>query len=185
VPGTALVLGNLGEALDHAGDVTRAKALYAECLALSTDLGDRQGVAFARSHLARIARQDGNPKLAAALFTESAHICHEMGDDGRLAEALEGFAGALSDLGEMEEAARHFGAASALRERTESPVLAVHRPAHERDLHKLQAALGSDQLASLFAEGAAIPPHDIPALARNFPRTPDDKITAGFVASAH
>jgi tetratricopeptide (TPR) repeat protein len=164
VPGTALTLGNLGEALDHAGDLTRAMALYSECLALSRDLGDRQGVAFAQSHLARIARQDGDPQRAASLFTESAHICLEIGDDGRLAEALEGLAGALSDLGDMAEAARLFGTVNALRERTESPMLAVHLPARERDLDAVRAALSVDSFNALFSEGAAIPPAEIPAL---------------------
>ncbi len=164
VPGTALALGNLGEALDHAGDVTRAKVLYSECLALSESLGDRQGVAFAQSHLARIARHDGDSRRAVALFTESARICHEIGDDGRLAESLEGMAGALADLGEMAEAARLFGAANALRERTESRLLAVHQAAYERDLGAVRDALGLDQVAPLLDEGATIPASGISAV---------------------
>jgi tetratricopeptide (TPR) repeat protein len=164
VPGTALALGNLGEALDHAGDVTRAKDLYTESLLLSSELGDRQGVAFAKSHLARIARQKGDPTHAATLFAESARICHEMGDDGRLAESLEGLAGALVDLGEIPEAARLIGAAAALRERTDSPLLAVHRPAYERDLNAIRAALGPDRFAALEAEGANTPTASFPTL---------------------
>jgi predicted ATPase/class 3 adenylate cyclase len=157
LPGIALTLGNLGEALDHAGDVLRAKAHYIECLALSSDLGDRQGIAFAKSHLARIARQDGDPTHAATLFAQSARICHEIGDDGRLAEALEGLAGTLADLGDAEEAARLIGAASALRQRTDSPLLAVHRRAYERDLNTIRAALGPERFAAVETEGAKIP----------------------------
>jgi tetratricopeptide (TPR) repeat protein len=164
VSGTALALGNLGEALDHAGDVTRAKALYTESLELSSELGDRQGVAFAQSHLARIARQDGDPTQAATLFAESARICHEIGDDGRLAESLEGLAGALADLGNAAEAARLVGAASALRERTDTPLPAVHRPAYGRDLDVFRSALGQERFDALVTEGATIPGSAIPGM---------------------
>jgi tetratricopeptide (TPR) repeat protein len=175
VPGTAITLGNLGEALDHAGDLVRARVLYAECLALSSDLGDRQGVAFAKSHLARIARQDGDPELAVALFAESVRICLEIGDDQRLAEALEGLAGALVDCDDAATAARLFGAAGALREQTETPLLAVHRPAFERDLEAVRGVLGDERLASLVREGETLPLNAIPALlARSRPHPSDE-----------
>jgi hypothetical protein len=131
---------------------------------LSSDLGDRQGIAFAKSHLARIARQDGDPTHAATLFAQSARICHEIGDDGRLAEALEGLAGTLADLGDAEEAARLIGAASALRQRTDLPLLAVHRPAYERDVETIRAALEPEQFAELETEGASIPTDALPSL---------------------
>jgi predicted ATPase/class 3 adenylate cyclase len=161
VPGTALVLGNLGEALDHAGDVLRARQLYDECLDLSRELGDRQGIAFATSHLARLARRDGDPRHAAHLFAESAGICDEIGDAARLAEAIEGMAGALSDLDAAADAARLFGAAGALRQRTDSPLLAVHFPAYERDRNAVRTALGPAGFDALLAEGATTEPATI------------------------
>ena len=111
-----------------------------------------------------MARYDGDPQLAATLFTESALICQEIGDDGRVAESIEGLAGALADLGEMAEAARLFGAANGLRARTESPLLAVHQVSYDRDLDAVRAALGSDRLDLFFSEGEAIPANEISAL---------------------
>jgi len=64
----------------------------------------------------------------------------------------------------MAEAARLFGAAAAIRERTESPLLAVHRSAYERDLDAVRTALGADEFTSLLTQGETISAEAIPAL---------------------
>ncbi|MFN8594454.1 MAG: tetratricopeptide repeat protein [Thermomicrobiales bacterium] len=156
VSGTALVLGNLGEALDHAGESARACSLYEESLALARELGDRQGIAFAQSHLARLARHDGKARLALDLYAESLAHCRDLGDDARLAECMEGIAGTLSDLGQIEDAARLFGAARAHRAMTDSPLLAVHAAAHMRDLDAVRDALGDARFAALVENGAGM-----------------------------
>ena len=56
-----------------------------------------------------------------------------------------------------ERAARLYGAAAALRERLGAAVVPWERPAHERDLAAVRAALGPAAFAAAWAAGAALP----------------------------
>jgi predicted ATPase/class 3 adenylate cyclase len=158
--GEALVLGNLGEALQQLRQPDRAGELYAACLAAAEDLGDRQGVAFALSHLGELAREAGEDGAALRRFAEGAAICQEIGDLARLAECLEGFAGALTDS-DPAAAVGIMAAAAALRTASGLPLPTVHRAAHERDVGRLRAALPPDAFEQAWTAGGAMPLDDV------------------------
>jgi tetratricopeptide (TPR) repeat protein len=151
--GEALTLGNLGEALQRLNQRDRAGSLYRACLAASDDLGDRQGVAFALSHLGQLARDDGDDAAAIRFYADGIAICREIGDQARLAECLEGLAGAQIASDPMS-ATMIMASAATLREETDLALPAVHRAAYERDIGHLRAALPKERFDALWDEGA-------------------------------
>ncbi|HEU5431420.1 MAG TPA: tetratricopeptide repeat protein, partial [Thermomicrobiales bacterium] len=153
--GEALVLGNLGEAMQRLGQPERARTYYGQSLAAADDLGDRQGVAFARSHLGQLARDEGDDAGALRSFAAGIAICREIGDLARLAECLEGFAGALT-ASAPATAARVMAAATALRTESALPLPSVHRAAHERDVARLRDALDPVVFDARWTEGVAL-----------------------------
>lgn len=152
IPGVALCAGNLGEALDFVGRVNESVPLLTECLDLSREIGDQQGVAFALTHLGRIARAS-DVRLAAQHYTEAAALSRSIGDSARLAESVEGLAGALLDAGHPDMAARLFGMSQAIRGQSAIAVHSVHQPALAKDLDSAKLALGPVRYEALVAEG--------------------------------
>jgi hypothetical protein len=58
--------------------------------------------------------------------------------------------------GHVEEAARLFGATSALRDRIGHPLSPADRPAYERDIAALRTALGEEAFSAAWEEGRAM-----------------------------
>jgi tetratricopeptide (TPR) repeat protein len=154
VPGIALCVGNLGEALTFAGRSDEAIPLLKECLDLSREIGDQQGIAFALTHLGRLARSN-DVRIAAQHYAEAAELSRSIGDNARLAESVEGLAGALLDAGHADMAARLFGLAQTIREQTGVALPSVHHSALASDHDTAKLMLGSTKFAALVAEGSA------------------------------
>ena len=152
-PGLALAVGNLGEAVMRLGDAARAAVLLDEALAMAEDLGDRQGVAFARSHLGQLLRHGGDVPGAVEALAEAAGIALEIGDLPRLAECLEGAAGAVADAGDGALAATLLGAADAVRAEG-APRPGVHEAAAARDAARARDLAGGAAFDAARAAGA-------------------------------
>ena len=146
-----------------------ARRCSMESASLSSDLGDRQGVAFAQSHLAGIARRNGDLQLAATLFIESARICHEIGDS-RATGGMHRGAGR-----DTRRSRRNGTGGSALRRRR------MRSGTHgiTADLPSIRCRTtgistpcaprwGRIASTSLFSEGEAIPAPEISALLSNW-----------------
>jgi len=100
----------------------------------------------------------GDHAQTITLLRESLALALRSRDTQNAAYGLEGLAGALAMLGHGRRAARLFGAAEALRERTESVMrLAALRELHECHLAALRAELEADELSAEWAEGRAMP----------------------------
>ena len=86
------------------GEVGEAGALMMESLAISRQLGDKQGVAVSLNARAVHARDLGNLAQAHALFQESLALWRELGDLKAMARALSNLASVLKMQGEFEMA---------------------------------------------------------------------------------
>jgi predicted ATPase/transcriptional regulator with XRE-family HTH domain len=156
---------NLGAAALHAGDLTRADALFAEARTRYRDLGDLAYEARAIRHLAsclliRGDRAGAHHLLCSCLLSES-------GDDWGLAETLEGLSLVKAAEGDPFPAGLLAGAAQSVRDRIGA------RP------HPFDVALGRPLIAALddatwntgWHEGRVMPLPEVVKIASGGPPT--------------
>ena len=99
----------------------------------------------------------GDHAQSIALLRESLALALRLHDTQIAAYSLEGLAGASAMLGEGRRAARLFGAAEALRERTGSVIgLATLRELRKRHLAALRARFDADYLEAEWSGGRAM-----------------------------
>jgi predicted ATPase/DNA-binding XRE family transcriptional regulator len=126
---------NLGAAALHAGDVTRADALFAEARTRYSALGDLAYEARAIRHLASCLLMRGDRTGARELLLTC--LLSDSRDDWGLAESLEGLSLVRAAEGDAQQAGMLAGAAESLRDRIGA------RP------HPFDVALGRPLLAGL------------------------------------
>jgi predicted ATPase/DNA-binding XRE family transcriptional regulator len=160
----ATVLDNLGEVERELGDRLNAVVDCEESLALRRELGDTWGTADSLSTLALLACEGGDHDRADALYKESLSLYRKVGDKWRSAVCLEGLASVAAARDRMEDAARLFGAASAVRERIGHPLSPVDRPVYDRDISAVKSRLGEDLFAAAWGSGRATPLDKLAAL---------------------
>ncbi len=93
---------------------------------------------------------------ARSLLEESLAIKQDLGDKLGIAECLAVLAEVASSRGQMEQAARLFGAAEALREILGAPRPRSQRAGVERHVTGVRAALGQEAFAAAWAAGRAM-----------------------------
>jgi DNA-binding CsgD family transcriptional regulator len=96
--------------------LARAADLIAQALALSEELGDKQGIAFSLQSLGNLARNRSDPTHATELLVQALMQFRELGDKRGVAFSLQSLAEVLEAAHQSERAARWYGAAEALRE---------------------------------------------------------------------
>ena len=96
------------------GDTDTAQAWHEQALAISREIGDRQGMAGSFSGLGGIAFFRGDLEAAQALFTQSLQLHRELGDKPEVANLLLGLAGIRKGQGDWEEAQSLFEESLAL-----------------------------------------------------------------------
>jgi hypothetical protein len=128
---------------------------------VATELDDRHCVTHALLHLARLARDEGDPAGADALYRQA--MPEAEAGTGRIpptastATWLEGLGAIAVDEGRAERAAHLLGAADALRQATGTP-LPAHEAADRNDsIAACSASLGQERFRTTFAEGRALP----------------------------
>ena len=103
----------------------------------------------------------GDHAQTISLLRENLSLASRLRDTQTLVYGLEGVAGALAMLGQGRRAARLFGAAEALRERTGSTATVTPwRELYERHLAALRAQLDARELAARWTEGRALTPDE-------------------------
>jgi DNA-binding CsgD family transcriptional regulator len=107
--------------------------------------------------LGDLARDRGDLDGAMARYTESVRMAQDHGDRLFLANALTGVASVAASRGQPERAARIYGAAAAMREVIGVPDEVWERPAYERRVATVRAALAPEAFAEAWAAGAALP----------------------------
>jgi DNA-binding CsgD family transcriptional regulator len=144
------------------GDLAAARALADKAVAIATGsfvviaLTTRARVALAQGTL-EVAERDLYAAIAHAAAT-GAYLC--------LPNTFECLACAAHGVESDREAARLFGAAMALRERTGEVRFAVHRAAYDECVAATREALGDNEFDAAWAEGSALTTEDAIAYAQ-------------------
>ncbi len=150
-------LWQLGTIADRRGDESTAMAAYTESLALARRTGGRWVASFVLSSLGVAAFTRGDVPRAIDLLRESVLSCWEIGDRWALAYALVSLAEILVTGGDHERAARFFGAAEALREAGNMPLMRFTLTGYETALDAIQTHLTPTRRAHAWAAGRTLP----------------------------
>ena len=141
-------LSSLGGVAEARGDYRGARSLYEESLVLFLAMDDQEGIAtclegMARSIAAR-ALEAGDPPSP---DDPSSPDNPPSPDEWERRDAM----------GALRQAARLFGAAAAVRERSAAPLPPRERAQHDRHAVSVRAALGDDVFGAAQADGRAMP----------------------------
>jgi DNA-binding CsgD family transcriptional regulator len=150
----ALIAARLAE---EAGHVPAARAAVDEAARLATGIGMPWYLAWVANSDGRVARAEGRPGAAEDAHHRALAICVCHGYAATSAETLECLASLAVASASWLEAARLYGAARGLRERTGSRRPVVDAPTADTDGLAIEAALGPERYAAAVAEGEALP----------------------------
>jgi tetratricopeptide (TPR) repeat protein len=150
---TAVARGNLS---DQAGRLADARHWFATAIAAYEQMGDRRFVLIARSDLAHALRHGGALEEADALYRETLRDWQYAGNRGAVANQLECLAYLAIVKGDAVRAARLLGAAEALREVADAPLLSSERPEYDAQVERLREQLDEVALGSAWAGGRAM-----------------------------
>ena len=154
--GIGLALTDLGLVTLGRDDVDTAERLLGDGLAVSRDVTDRRNVAKALYGLGDVARARGDLASAASRYDEGLTLAVEYGFPWLSALFVERLAGLTMAAGSLEQSARLFGAAEALRRTIEAPMPAYFRALYDNDLAALRARLELDTLEAAWEDGRAL-----------------------------
>jgi predicted ATPase/DNA-binding CsgD family transcriptional regulator len=134
------------------GDAAQARSLLEVSVALFKKMGDRRHTARSITSLARVEAVQSNHAAARALYEESLALCREVDFLG-IASALEGLAGIVAAQGELDWAARLWGAAEAQRKARRTPLPPVYLADYRRSVAAARTQLGERAFATAWSEG--------------------------------
>jgi len=144
----------LGEVARLGGQSAQALQLFTEAHDLFADIGYDWGMATASWFTGEALRAEGNEEDAAASLAKGLRRYRQTGDRLGMSGCLAGIACLLTGRQEWKQAGRYFGAASALRERTQSFLPPTHEAEHERFASVVRTTFG----AADFEEGRTLDP---------------------------
>ena len=155
-PLLAFSLAGLGELAIRQRHYERAAQLLEESLAIRKQHVHKWGTAASLGSLGWISLRKHDFNEMRRRLGESLDIRMEIGDKGGIAWCLEKLAEAKYEESQFTEAVKVFGHAEALR----APIRSVIDPADQEDYNHiisgLRSALGSDEFALLWADGAVM-----------------------------
>jgi predicted ATPase/DNA-binding XRE family transcriptional regulator len=146
-------LVNLADTYRHLGRHEAAMDACTKALRLAKEGGRISVIAGAQEMLGRQLLERGDFAQTAPLVAASLRVSWEMGNTWNLTPMLEVAAAVVAAGGHAESAARLFAAAAALREAMPYPLGVLERPAHERRLAQLNAALGEAAFTRAWTTG--------------------------------
>lgn len=139
------------------GNGSEAMRLLGEGEALSREAGNWSMLANFLGTQALLKRLEGNDAGTGELLRESVEIAGMLRDDYNVVFCATGLAGVAAREGRAKRAARLFGVADALSEKTGAGVSwSVLRSLNERDLASTREMLGPGTFEKAWAEGRAI-----------------------------
>jgi len=157
----ARVSGFAGRLPEARGWVDKAIAAYREI----GDHGSGGMVLVARSDLAHALRRSGLIDEAEAVYRETLHAWQHAGNRGATANQLESFAFIAVGKEEATRAARLFGAAEAIREAAEAPMLPYERAEYDVAVARLRDLADASSIDSAWSDGRRLTPDEAVALA--------------------
>jgi predicted ATPase/class 3 adenylate cyclase len=139
------------------GDAEQVGALLRQSLALFQELGDQWFICTVLTFLGMVSSYLGEHQAARSFQRECLPLSLELKSELAIAQNLEGLAAAWQVEGQVERAARLFGAADALREAISTPLDPVEQQVYDRPMAALRASLGDQAYAAARAVGRAMP----------------------------
>jgi predicted ATPase/class 3 adenylate cyclase len=156
-----------GRLLAITGDLQRAEAIHREANQRFQDLGELTQTVITRSELAHTLRAQGKWEQALPLYRETILYFQDMGHEPAVANQLECFAYIAIAKEEPVKAAHLLGAAGAIRERTNNPIMLPWEEAeHHQAMKQLHEMLGSAERDAALAEGQSMTLDEAVVLAR-------------------
>jgi DNA-binding CsgD family transcriptional regulator/tetratricopeptide (TPR) repeat protein len=163
----AYALATLAFAYFHEGDEDRAAA-FEEALVAAKGVGNRRYTTRALLGLGLLAVQRGDHTAARSRLDEACAISSEYGDRWWLATTcLPSLARVHLAQGRAELGARLLGSAEATRETIGLAIPAGVAGEHEAAVEGARAALGAERFARAWAQGRAMTPEEVLAVARD------------------
>ena len=166
---TAATLGQRASVAIHMGEYEKAKALVEESLGLARELGADWIVAFGLARLGVIALLQSDPQSAEAYFLEGLARARKSGIRRWSQWYLVGLAEISRLRGMVERAAKLIGASEGLTGMAGAHYEPATTAEIERITASVRAALDEETFARLWAEGHAMPPEEVQALALSTP----------------
>ncbi len=154
--GVAGVLLNMGVLALTQGKVEDAEKHWQECLGVFRAAGDRLYTAGVLCNLGNAAMRRKDLAAARERYTESLKLFREYGSPGDVALLVDGFAGLAMASGFPKRAARLYGAAAAMRDRTGAAIAVEDKADHEKAVAEVRAALGPEAFDAAMNAGRAV-----------------------------
>jgi tetratricopeptide (TPR) repeat protein len=149
-------LNSLGEIARRQEDYEAARKFYEEALTLAKKESAKSAISVFTLNLAAVACFQRDYKAARLYALESLKISEELGDKINTGIALGIFAALAVAAGEMEKAARFFGAAQAIYDATGYKSDKVDQIFFDRYTEEARAAIGEEAFEAAFSEGKAM-----------------------------
>jgi Tetratricopeptide repeat len=151
--GIAISVSTVAELALATGDGESATPLLEESLAIVRELGHMQFEAIATTELGLAGLYAGDRKRPRLLLEQALARCLELDDRQTAADCLSGLAALAGLEGDLDRAARLFGAAEAVREAVGIVPSPTVRPIYDRLLPEIAADADEQALAASWQEG--------------------------------
>lgn len=152
----AFAFSGLGEAAARQGKYNHAKTLLEQGLSISREIRDEWITATLLGSLGWVALCQHEFNSMRKIMRESLEIRLDTGDKGGIAWCLEKLAKAKYEQDQLEQAAKLFGYAEALRAPIGSVIDPTDQPDYKRIILRVQSALGKEVFSAAWAEGQAM-----------------------------
>jgi predicted ATPase/DNA-binding SARP family transcriptional activator len=159
------VLSNLGVCLMSQGRLDDGARLYEEAVELCRSSGRDEQLVISLFNLGRVSTLQGRQEAAGELFEQALAAARDLGYREMIAYSLKGIGEVRAHDGDPEAAAQLLGASDRLFDELGAHVEATERQTYERTVEHLKGALGDEAYAGAHAEGQALPPERVFALA--------------------
>lgn len=171
--GIASSLNSLGSVARHESRYVDAQGLYEESLAFFRELGHKEMIVVLLNNLGHVYSIVGDYAPARVLYRESLTTLRDLGDKQAVATALVGLAHVAGRQGQLEWAARLFGAAHGLLEATGTQLEPNDRDEYEVSRASVRARLGEEKWQQAWEKGQAMTPAQAIDTALGLPNPPN------------
>jgi tetratricopeptide (TPR) repeat protein len=135
------------------GRLADARRAFAKAIGGYEQIGDLGLALVARSDLAHALRLNGATDEAIAMYRQTLHGWQHAGNRGAIANQLESVALLAVAREDHSRAAQLLGAAEAIREAADAPMLAFERAEYDAALATLRDRMDADALDSAWTDG--------------------------------
>jgi tetratricopeptide (TPR) repeat protein len=137
-------------------DYARAGSMAEESLTLSRETGYKLGIAMSLVLVGFVACVDGEYPKARSCFKQSFEEFRELENRWGGGNLLEGIAWIASAKGSVKQGVRLWGAAEALWEEVDAPLLPFFASAHDRQVEAARSQLSEEEFENAWQEGRAM-----------------------------